>query len=165
MARQCHFVIRFPRQSFTRSVAVWAAPAQERVVTLEVTSKARAYVAEHHLPTRLRVRLIKVVLASGEVEVLGTDLLDAQTYPAAEFKAVYGWRWQHETYHDRIKNIFEVERFSGKSVQAIKQDFYGVVFLATLESILSKPAQAVLTTQGEVRECRYAPQVNRAVVT
>jgi hypothetical protein len=63
----------------------------------------------------------------------------------------------------RYKNIFEVERFSGKSVQAITQDFYGVVFLATLESILSKPAQAVLTTQGEVRACRYAPQVNRAV--
>jgi hypothetical protein len=107
--------------------------------------------------------LVKVRLASGEVEVLGRDLLDAQSYPAAEFKAVYGWRWQHETYHDRRKNSFAVERFSGKSVHAIKQDFYGVVFLATVESILSKPAQAVLTTQGEVRECRYAPQVNRAV--
>lgn len=163
VARQCHFVIRFPRQSFTEVNAFWAAPAQERVVTLEVTSKARAYVAEHHLPTTLQVRLLKVGLASGEVEVLGTDLLDAQTYPATEFKAVYGWRWNHETYHDRLKNIFEVERFSGKSVQAIKQDFYGVVFLATLESILSKPAQATLTTQGEARECRYVPQVNRVV--
>jgi hypothetical protein len=156
-------VIRFPRQSFTTVNAFWAALAQERVVTLAVTSKARAYVAEQQLPTTLRVRLVKVVLASGEVEVLGTDLLDAQTYPAAEFKAVYGWRWQHETYHDRIKNIFEVERFSGKSAQAIKQDFYGVIFLATLESILSKPAQAVLTAQGVARECRYAPQVNRVV--
>jgi hypothetical protein len=68
-----------------------------------------------------------------------------------------------ETYYDRLKNIFEVERFSGKSAQAIKQDFYGVIFLATVESILSKPAQAVLTAQGEARECRYAPQVNRAV--
>jgi hypothetical protein len=163
VARQCHFVIRFPRQSFTAVNAFWAAPDQERVVTLEVTSKARAYVAQQQLPTTLRVRLVKVVLASGEVEVLGTDLLDAQTYPAAEFKTVYGWRWNHETYHDRIKNIFEVERFSGKSVQAIKQDVYGVIFLATLESILSKPAQAALTTQGEARECRYAPQVNRAV--
>lgn len=153
VARQCHFVIRFPRQSFTTVNAFWAVLAQERVVTL----------AEQQLPTTLRVRLVKVVLASGEVEVLGTDLLDAQTYPAAEFKAVYGWRWQHETYHDRIKNIFEVERFSGKSAQAIKQDFYGVIFLATLESILSKPAQAVLTAQGVARECRYAPQVNRVV--
>ena len=62
-----------------------------------------------------------------------------------------------------MKNIFEVRRFSGPSIQAIKQDFYGVIFLAPLESILSKPAQAVLTTQGEARECRYAPQVNRAV--
>jgi Transposase DDE domain len=163
VARQCHLVIRLPRQSFTAVHAFWAAPDPERVVTLEGTSKACAYVAEPHLPTTLRVRLIKVVLANGEVEVLGTDLLDAQTYPAAEFKAVYGWRWQHETYHDRLKNIFEVERFSGKRVQAITQDVYGVVFLATWESILSKPAQAALPAQGEARACRYLPQVNRAV--
>jgi hypothetical protein len=163
VARGCHFVLRFPRQSFTAVNQFWAARTQERVVTLTVTSKAHAYVRAHHLPTTLRVRLVKVLLAPGEVEVLGTDLLDAQTYPAAEFKVVYSWRWQHETYHDRIKNIFEIERFSGHSVQVIKQDFYGVIFLATLESMLSKPAQATLATQGEARQCQYAPQVNRAV--
>jgi hypothetical protein len=163
LAWQWHFVIRFPRQSFTAVNAFGAAAAQERVVTLEVPSSARADVSQHQLPTPLRVRLIKVLLVSGEVEVLGTDLLDARTYPASEFKTVYGWRWQPETYHDRIKNIFELERFSGKSVQVIKQDFYGVIFLATLESILSKPAQAALTAQGEARECRSTPQVNRAV--
>jgi DDE family transposase len=163
VARGCHFVIRFPRQSFTAVNQFWAARTQERVVTLAVTSKARAYVRTHYLPTTLRVRLVKVLLATGEVEVLGTDLLEAQTYPAAEFKVVYGWRWQHETYHDRIKNIFEIERFSGSSVQVIKQDFYGVIFLATLESILSKPAQAALTARAEGRACRYASQVNRAV--
>lgn len=163
LAWQCHFVIRFPRQSFTAVNAFWASPAQERVVTLAVPTSARAYVREQQLPTTLRVRLMKVFLPGGEVEVLGTDLLDARRYPAAEFKTVYGWRWNHETYHDRLKNIFEIERFSGKSVQAIKQDFYGVIFLATLESILSKPAQAALTAQGEARACRTAPQVNRAV--
>jgi hypothetical protein len=163
MARQCHFVIRFPRQSFTVVNAFWAAPAEERVVTLAVTSKARAYVAKQHLATALQVRLVKVELATGEVEVLGTDLLDAAAYPAAEFKEVYGWRWQHETYHDRLKNIFEVERFSGTSVQAIEQDFYGVVFLATLESVLSKPAQAQLTAQGQARGWAHPPKVNRAV--
>ena len=162
-ARQCHFVIRFPRQSFTAVNTFWASPAQERLVTLAVPMNARAYVREQQLPPTLRVRLLKVLLPSGDVEVLGTDLLDARRYPAVEFKTVYGWRWQHETYHDRLKNIFEIERFSGKSVQAIRQDFYGVVFLATLESILSKPAQAALTAQGEARACRTAPQVNRAV--
>jgi Transposase DDE domain len=163
LAQQCHFVIRFPRRSFTAVNAFWASPAQERVVTLTVPASARTHVTEQRLAATLRVRLLKVRLPSGEEEVLGTDLLDARRYPAAEFKAVYGWRWNHETYHDRIKNIFEVERFSGKSVQAIKQDFYGVIFLATLESILSKPAQAELTAQGAARACRTAPQVNRAV--
>jgi hypothetical protein len=165
LAWQCHFVIRFPRQSFTAVNAFWASPAQEHVVTLTVPASARTYVTEQRLPSTLRVRLLKVQLPSGDVEVLGTDLLDARRYPAAEFKGVYGWRWNHETYHDRIKNIFEVERFSGKSIHTIKQDFYGVIFLATLESILSKPAQAELTAQaqGEARACRTAPQVNRAV--
>jgi hypothetical protein len=162
-ARQCHFVIRFPRQSFALVNAFWAAQAPEQVVTVAVTSKARAYVARHHLPTTLPLRLIKVQLAPGEVEVLGTDLLDAQIYPAAEFKEVYGWRWQHETYHDRLKNLFEVERFSGTSVQAIEQDFYGVIFLATLESVLSKPVQTHLTAQGQARGCTHPPKVNRAV--
>jgi hypothetical protein len=120
-------------------------------------------VAEQHLPTTLAVRLVKVRLTTGEVEVLGTDLLDAQTYPAAEFQEVYGWRWGHETYHDRLKNIFAVERCSGMSVRAIEQDFYGVIFLATMESILSKPAQAQLTAQGQARGCARPLKVNRAV--
>jgi hypothetical protein len=163
VAHQCHFVIRLPRQSFTAVNAFWAAPEQEQVVTLTVTSKAQAYVKEQQLSTTLQVRLLKVVLPTGEIEVVGTDLLDAQRYPAAEFGMVYGWRWNHETYHDRLKNIFEVERFSGSSLQAIKQDFYGVVFLATLESILSKPAQTQLAAQGQEREWSNPVKVNRAV--
>lgn len=163
VAHQCHFVIRLPRQSFTAVTAFGAAPEQEHEVTLAVTSKARVYVKEQQLSTTLQVRLLKVVLPTGEGEVLGTDLLNAQTYPAAEFGTVYGWRWNHETYHGRLKNIFEVERFSGSSVQAIKQDFYGVVFLATLESILSKPAQEQLTARGEARGWANPGQVNRAM--
>ncbi len=163
LARGCHFVIRFPRQSFTAVTAFWASPAQEREVIVAAPKSAWPFVVEHQLPTTLRVRLVKVRLPSGEVEVLGTDLRDRRRYPAAEFKTVYGWRWTHETYHDRMKNIFDIERFSGQSVQTIKQDFYGVLFLATLESILSKPVQAELTAQGAARGGRYAPQVNRAV--
>jgi len=79
VAGQCHFVLRFPRQSFLAVKAFWLARAQAREVRLEVTSKARAYVAEHQLPTPLRGRLLKVGLARGEGEVLGTDLLEAQT--------------------------------------------------------------------------------------
>lgn len=55
------------------------------------------------------------------------------------------------------------ERFSGSSLQAGKQDFYGMVFLATLERILSKPVQAQWTARGEEREWTNPVKVKRAV--
>ena len=92
-----------------------------------------------------------------------TTLLDGERYPVAEFKAVYGWRWREETFFDRLKNIFEVERFSGMTVRAIKQDFYGVLFLASLESVLSKRAEEELKEQGAARQNRQPAQVNHAI--
>jgi hypothetical protein len=84
VAHQGHFIIRLPRQSFTAVKAFWAAPTPEGVVTLAVPAKARPYVQEQQLPATLRVRLLKVVLPTGEVEVWGTDLLNAHAYPAEE---------------------------------------------------------------------------------
>jgi hypothetical protein len=93
--------------------------------------------------------------------VLLTTLCDAQAYPAAEFKPVYGARWGEETFFDRLKNIFEVERFSGTTAAAVEQDVHGVFFLMTLESILTQPEQAALTQQGHDRHTKFVPQVNR----
>jgi hypothetical protein len=109
------------------------------------------------------VRLLKVELPTGEGEVLGTDLLDAQASPAAEFGRGYGGRGKHETEHARLKHIFAVERFSGTRLQVSKHAFYGVVFVATRESSVSKPAQAQVTAQGQEQEGSNPVKVNRAV--
>ena len=58
----------------------------------------------------MRVRLIKLTLCTGEEEVLVTSLNDARRYPVEALCQVYGWRWRVESYIDRLKNIFEVER-------------------------------------------------------
>jgi hypothetical protein len=44
----------------------WVSPEQDQGVTLKVPSKAKAFVAKHHLPTTLQVRLVKGVLDTGE---------------------------------------------------------------------------------------------------
>jgi hypothetical protein len=80
---------------------------------------ARAFVKQHGLAESLRLRLIRVGLDNGSTEVLLTTLLDSPAYPAPEFKQVYGWRWGEETFFDRLKNIFEAERFSGTSPLSI----------------------------------------------
>jgi hypothetical protein len=138
-AQRRHLIVRLPRGRFAECEAL-----------------------QQHLPLKIRVRLVRVLLASGEVEVLLTTLCDAQAYPASEFKQVYGERWGEETFFDRFKNIFEVERFSGTTLAAVEQDIHGLFFLMTLESILTKPEQAALAQQGVARETKYVPQVNRA---
>lgn len=49
----------------------------------------------------VRVRLVKVELESGGVEVLGTSLLDSKQYPRSELKQFYGLRWGVEIYCSR----------------------------------------------------------------
>ncbi len=163
-AQQRHLIVRLPRGRFAECEAFWQSSLPEQIVTLALpkTASTRAFVAQQHLPTTIRVRLVRVLLASGEVEVLLTTLCDVQAYPAREFKQVYGERWGEETFFDRFKNIFEVERFSGTTVAAVEQDIAGLFFLMTLESILTKPEQAALAQQGVARETKYVPQVNRA---
>lgn len=165
VADQRQVIIRCPRQSFAAVNACWDSELTEQIVTLTVptTPTTRQFVRDHHLPEQLQVRLLKFTLESGETEVLLTTLCDRRRYPSAEFKQVYGWRWGQETYYDRVKNIFEVERFSGHTKTAIEQDFFGVIFLATLESVLTGQAQTELADQSRERGRRTTAQVNRAV--
>lgn len=158
-------LVRCPTQCFGVVNDFWKSEETERVVTLPMpgTPQTRKFVREHKLPQAVTVRLLKFTLSTGETEVLLTTLTDRRRYPSAEFEQVYHWRWSEETYLGRIKNIFEVERFSGFSEISIKQDFYGVIFLATLESILAKSPQAELTIKDINRQTKTQAQVNRAV--
>jgi hypothetical protein len=158
-------LIRCPNNSFAAVNEFRVSDDTERIVTIELptTGKTRKYVREHKLPESVTARLIKFTLESGEVEVLLTTLCDRRRYPTAEFKEVYHWRWNEEGFFDRVKNIFEVERFSGFSETAIKQDFFGVIFLTTLESILTKGPQSELAERDRRRQNKTRAMVNRSV--
>jgi hypothetical protein len=159
-------IIRCPRSSFGVVNDFRESDLTDQVVTLHCSARrtTRVAVRAQGLPEVVTVRLLKFTLTTGETEVLLTTLCDQQRYPHAEFYQVYGWRWQQETWYDRLKNIFELERFSGLTPLAIAQDFYGVLFLMTLESTLAQSAQSALTTRSATRGvARVEPRVNRAV--
>jgi len=158
-------LIRCPVGRFAVVDQFREATQTEAVVKLPLpqSPQTRKYVREHKLPEAVTVRLIKFTLETGETEVLLTTLCDRRRYPTAEFKEVYHWRWNEETFFDRVKNIFEVERCSGFSETAIKQDFFGVIFLATLESLLAKGPQSELAERDRRRHNNTQAQVNRAV--
>ena len=146
-------VVRLPRSGFkeARPLLQKGSKIKEKVVEIKCPVTSLSFVREHQLAERLTVRFIRVPLESGEIEVLATTLVDANEYPTHEFKWLYGKRWLEETFFNRVKNIFEVERFSGESPVAIKQDFYGVLFLASMESALASSDQKLLIEEAEAR--------------
>ena len=159
---QRRFVVRCARRGLEPIKQFWAGEAEEAIVTLEVPKTVRQKAIERGWPLEVRVRLVKVELEGGEVEVLATNLLEAGEATRDELKQLYGLRWGIETYFGRIKGVFEVERFSGQDLRIIEQDIYGTIFLATLESVLSRPADEELAEASQQRGHTWVQGVNRA---
>jgi len=73
-------------------------------------------------------RLVKVILPSGETEVLMTNL-DA-SFSIADLQELYRLRWGIETAFFRLKSLQILGTFSGYSPLAIQQDiFINLIFL------------------------------------
>ena len=121
--------------------------------------KARGY--EISKTNFIKVRLLKIPLDDGTIEVLLTTLLDKREYPYKEFGPLYFKRWGSETNFDYWKNKAQIEIISGHSVEAINQDFYATVFTANLHSILREECEEELVVKTQDRKYDYA--LNRNV--
>jgi len=95
---QRDFVSRMPRRRAGAIRAFWDGPEPEQVVEVAVPERQVAFVKQHGLVWRLQVRVVKIALAGGDIEVVATSLLDAQAVPAAALKTLEGWRWGIEPY-------------------------------------------------------------------
>lgn len=158
-----HFVSRCSRGSFPAVQALFARDEAgvSQIVTLLAPREVRAQCRREGWPLELRVRLITVRLATGELEVLATSLLDEAAYPTEEFAAVYWRRWRQETFYGRLKGRLDLEHFSGETVEAVGQDFFALLLLSNVESVVSGPAQWELEQMSARRAQPVA--VNRAV--
>lgn len=112
----------------------------EKIVELKPSYFSKKECEKLGLPiTPLKVRLIRIDLEDGEIEVLATSLLDFELFPYEIFKDLYFKRWPVEEQYKLLKSRIEIANFTGKSVQAIMQDFYARVFMSNLTSILAFP--------------------------
>lgn len=107
----------------------------------------------------IKVRLIRVELASGQVEILMTSLLDSNTYPTNQFKQLYFKRWGVETFYDELKNKLKIEHFSGYSNQSIQQDFKAALFISNVQTLI------VSELEDELRESNLGKKYDYKINT
>ena len=157
--RGAQFCARMPLGGWQPVERFVASGLSEQIVLLWPSSKAIQECRSRGLSVApIKVRLIRVELDSGEVEVLATSLVDDVAYPTTAFKELYHHRWPVEENYKVMKSRIEIENFTGKSVLAVYQDFHAKVFTANLTAILVHPAQKAVEHKSQGR--KYTYQVN-----
>jgi hypothetical protein len=154
------FAVRCSAASFAEARRMLKGEGPDsQVITLTPCVGQMPSIRERGLPFSLKVRLVRVLLSTGEYEVLVTSLLDDSRYPTEGFLELYHLRWGIETFYGLLKTRLALENFTGLGAEAVRQDFHATVYLSGLESLLTDTAQAMLDTKAT----KYPQTVNRAV--
>lgn len=154
-----HFLARIDGGQWAEVQAFAGSGLPEQVFTRPVgrdTRRAARALSVDGLPDTVSFRLVRVALPDGGEEVLATSLLDADTYPAADFAELYHARWSIEEAFKVLKHRLMVEQFSGESPEAIRQDFHAKIFTANLAEALSHSARQQLPDE---KAARYQPNL------
>ena len=109
---------------------------------------------------QMPIRVIKLLLPSGEIETLMTDLFDKRMGENS-FRALYFTRWPIETKYGELKHKLEIENFSGRTKEAVYQDFYITAYLSNMIAVAANEAKPVLDEINENHENAYNYKVNK----
>jgi hypothetical protein len=104
--------------------------------------------------TGLQVRVIKILLSTGETEVLVTNLSETEIEREA-FGELYHKRWGIETKYKELKQKLETGNFSGRLADNVKQDFYAVMTVANMVASCVREANRNAKKKRECKENIY----------
>jgi hypothetical protein len=102
----------------------------------------------------LRVRAIRLRLKNGEPETPVTNIGEGGLGYEA-FADLYHRRRGIETKYETVKQKPELENFSGKLAEHMKQDFYAMMTAANTLSGAVRQADAAVKRKREGRENKY----------
>ena len=159
------FVIRCKQNANLRVIEFVASNQRSQIVELKPSRQAidRLGKLGYRLnkSSMIKIRLLRIELDDGEIEVLATNLMCNKQYPYSCFKKLYFMRWAVETEYDSWKNTNQLEQFSGHSPRVIYQDFYANVLIANLHQMLIADCEKEVKIISAQRKYEY--KVNRNV--
>jgi hypothetical protein len=111
-------------------------------------------------PISKKVRIIKIKLPDGTIEMLATNIFD-KSITTTLFKELYFLRWGIECKYKELKSSIEIEEFSGTKPIAIKQDFYVSIYLSMVASLIKTDADAAIANDNKHKTLKSEYQANR----
>ncbi len=163
-AKGVEFCVRLKEDWWLKVKDFVSSGEKERLVQFTLPKKDYKKLAAYPQmqKTSITCRLIKVETDNGEVEVLCSSLIDNEQYPYEEFRELYHLRWGEEEAYKLLKSRVEIENFSGKTANAVKQDFFAKVFLMTLCAAYAHPIEEKVREEYKADTKRkHDQQINR----
>ena len=155
------FVIRCAANTFKDAKSLFEGIGPwSKTVKLKAPKDRQKKMEAAGLPTEIEVRFVSVVLESGEIEVLITSLMDPDIQ-RPEFKELYFLRWRVEGFYHLLKGRLNLENFTGKSLESVKQDFWSSIFISNVETIFTEDIEKEIN--AELKENQLSTKINRAV--
>ena len=96
----------------------------------------------------LRLRVVRVELPSGKIEVLVSSLTDLKAYPTSLFADLYHQRWGVEEDYKVLKSRLNIENYSSASVEGILQDIHAKLLTKNLA------ASAIYDAKRKIKELK-----------
>lgn len=107
------------------------------------------------------LRVVKIPLAEGNFEVLVTNLDDKSEYTLDTLKELYHLRWTIEECYKRMKQVAQIEYFSGRTVQAIEQDFYARIIMLNMMAMVETQSLQPALEKRKTTKSQHLVQINR----
>lgn len=110
----------------------------------------------------IKVRVISVMLESGEYEYLVTNIFD-KSYTTSMFRELYFHRWPVETKYLELKERLQIEDFNGATKASIIQEFYIGLLMSNLSALIKDSADEVIDATSKPTN-KYRYQSNRSFI-
>lgn len=166
METQIKYLFRLPSTTFGKEQR--SLKSDDEIIDIVLTSDRLYHLkdpikkAKAKKLKKLRVRMVKIVLSTGEVEYLVTNI-DDSTMCTKEIGDLYYKRWGIELAYDVIKNKLNIENMSGKSKLIIEQDFYAQMLLFNMVEDLRNDSNKVVK-DNKKENLKYEYKINMNIL-
>lgn len=151
-----NFCIRISGANSAFGKSVTEQPTDDFLTYWIPSEKERMTCREHgqnYQPIKLRVSKIK--LPSGEMEILVSSLYDMDTYSINDIKELYRLRWGIEEGFKKLKPKMKLEQFGCRKPEGIFQEFEAHLFLMNMVAIIGNAAQEIVKKKCNKRTFQY----------
>ncbi|MEO6729800.1 MAG: IS4 family transposase [Ferruginibacter sp.] len=150
------YCIRLSTQISSFAKAAMMSAKKDFIMLWEPSEMERLSCKQHGQDIKaIQVRVSKVLLDSGQTELLVSNLFDTEAINETEIKQLYFMRWGIEEGIKKLKPKMKLEHFGCKKIEGIYQEFYAHIFMLNIVAILGNEAQQGVDLKVKERKHKY----------